>query len=73
MYADFWKKIRKKVLVGYQKNLVNQTIPLIVRLRHLENHTAAVDLYLMNWHLNRLNIEWISAVSFSVIPWVIDL
>ena len=51
-YAEFWKKIRKKVLVGCQKNLVHQKVPYITRLRHLENHIEAVDLYLMNWHLS---------------------
>ena len=48
-------------------------IPYIAILRHLENHTEAVDLYLMNLHLSRLNVKWISVVSLSVIPWVIDL
>ena len=32
----------QKVLIGSQKNLVNQNIPYIARLRHLENHTEAV-------------------------------
>ena len=73
IYAEFWKKIRKKILVGCQKNLVHQKVPCITRLRHLENHTEAVDLYLMNWHLNRLNGEWISVVSLSIIPWMKDL
>ena len=27
----------------------------------------------MNWHLNRLNVEWIFVVSLSVIPWMLDL
>ena len=49
------------------------TIHRIARLRHLENHTETVDLYFMNWHLNRLNVEWISVVSLSVIPWMIHL
>ena len=48
IYAEFWKKIGKKVLVGCQKNLVHQKILYIARLRHLENHTEAVDLCLMN-------------------------
>ena len=34
----------QKVLVGHQKNLVQQNIPYIARLRHLENRTEAVDL-----------------------------
>ena len=72
-YAEFWKKIRQKVLIGSQKNLVHQKIPYIVRLRHLENHTEAVDVYPRNWHLNKLNVEWVSVVSLSVIPWMIDL
>ena len=38
----------KKILVGCQKNLVHQNIPYITRLRHLQNYTEAVDLYLMN-------------------------
>ena len=67
------KKSAKKGLVGCQKNLVHQKIPYIARLRYLENHREAVDLYFMNWHLNRLNVKWISVVSFSVIPWMIDL
>ena len=29
-------------------NLVHQKLPYTSRLRHLENHTEAVDLYLMN-------------------------
>ena len=28
----------------------------MARLRHLENHTQAVDLYVMNLHLNRVDI-----------------
>ena len=48
MYAEVWKKIHKKVLIGCQKNLLHQRIPYIARLRHLENDTEAVDLYLMN-------------------------
>ena len=67
------KEIPQKVLKGCQKNLVHLKILYITRLRHLENHTEAVDLYLMNWHLNSLNIEWISVVSLSVIPLMIDL
>ena len=47
-YAEFWKKIRRKILVGCQKNFVHQKTPYIGRLKHLENHTEAVDLYLMN-------------------------
>ena len=43
------------------------------RLRQLENHAETVDLYLMSWHLNRLNMKWISVVSLLVIPWMIDL
>ena len=70
---SYGRKIFKKLLVGCKKNLVHQKIPYIVRLRHLKNHIEAVDLYLMNWHLSRLNIEWISVVSLSVIPWLIDL
>ena len=66
IYTEFWKKI-KKVLVACQK------IPKISRLRHLENHTEALDLYLMNRHLNMLIVEWISVVSLSVIPGIIDL
>ena len=48
IYAEFWKKIRKKVLVGCQNNLLYQQIPYTAILRHLENHAEAVDLYLMN-------------------------
>ena len=48
IYTEFWKEIRKNVLVGCQKNLVYQKIQYIARLRHLENHTEAVDLNLMN-------------------------
>ena len=48
IYAMFWKKIHKNVLLGCQKNLVHQKIPCIARLRPLENHTEAVDLYHMN-------------------------
>ena len=29
-------------------NLVHQKLPYTSRLRHLENHTEAVDLYLVN-------------------------
>ena len=32
-----------------------------------------VDMYLMNWYLNRLNVEWISVVSLTAIPRMIDL
>ena len=39
---------QQKVLEGCQKNFVHQKIPYIARLRHLGNHTEAVDLYLMN-------------------------
>ena len=42
---------------------------IVARLRH----TEAVDLYLMNCHLNRLNVERIPVDSLSVIPWMIDL
>ena len=73
IYAEFWKKIHKKLLVGCQKNLVHQKVPYIARLRHLENHTEAVDLSLVNWHLNGLNVEWIYVISISVIPWMNDL
>ena len=72
IYTDFWRKIHKNVLVGCQKNSVHQKKPYITRLRHLENHTEAVELYTMNWHLNRLTVEWVSVVSLSVIPWMID-
>ena len=48
-------------------------VTIIARLRHLENHTVAVDLDLMNWHLNRLNAECIYVVRLSVILWMIDL
>ena len=61
IYAEFCKKISKKVLVGCQKNLVHQKIPYIAKLKLLENPREAVDLYLMN--LNSLNVEWISVVS----------
>ena len=64
--ADFWKKIHEKVLVGCQNNLVHQTMPYI----HLENHTEAVNLNLMNWHLR---VEWISVLSLSVILCMIVL
>ena len=47
-------------------------IPYVARLRHLENSADAVDLHLMNWHVNRLNAEWIS-VNSSVIAFMIDL
>ena len=36
-YVEFWKKIRKKVFVGCQMNLVHQKIPSITRLRHFED------------------------------------
>ena len=42
------EEIRKKVLVDCQKNLVHQMIPYIARLRHIENHTEAENLYLIN-------------------------
>ena len=32
IYTEVWKKIRKKVLVGCQKNLVHLKIPYIARL-----------------------------------------
>ena len=48
LYAEFWKKIHKKIITGCQKNLVHQKILYISRLRHLENHTETVDLYPMN-------------------------
>ena len=35
--------------------LVHQKIPYIAILTHLENHPEAVDLYFMNWNLNRLS------------------
>ena len=73
IYWEFWKKICKKVVEGCQKNLVHQKVPYITRLQHLENHTEVVGQYPMNWHLNRLNVEWISVVSLSVIPRMIDL
>ena len=57
----------------HQKNLVHQKIPHMARLRHLKNHTEAVDLYLMNWHLERLDVERISVVSLSAIPWMLGL
>ena len=63
--AEFWKKIRKIVLVGSQKNFVHQKILYIVRLRHLEENTEAVNLYFMNSNFNRFNVEWISVVSLS--------
>ena len=44
IYSDFLKKIRKQVLVGCRKTLVHQKITYITRLKHLENHTEAVDL-----------------------------
>ena len=52
---------------------MHQKISYTTRLRHLENHTEAVDLYLMNRHLFRLNVEWISVISLLVIPWMTDL
>ena len=42
IYAEFWKKICKNVLVGCQENLVHQKIPYIARLRRLENHSEAI-------------------------------
>ena len=69
----FERKSTKKVLVGCQINLVHQKIPYIARLRHLEDHIEAVDLYLMNWYLNRLNIEWISVINLLVITGMIHL
>ena len=48
IYVEIWKKIREKILVGCPKNLVNQKVPYIARLRHLENYTVALDLYLLN-------------------------
>ena len=36
IYAEFWKKIRKKVLIICQKNVVHQNISYIARLRHFE-------------------------------------
>ena len=38
------KKIRKNVLVGYQKNLAHQKIIYIAKLRYLVNHAEAVNL-----------------------------
>ena len=34
----------QKILVGCQKILVHQKIPYNARLRHLQNHTEAVDV-----------------------------
>ena len=48
MYTEFWKNFRQKVLVGCQKNFVRENISYIARSIHLENHTEAVNLYLMN-------------------------
>ena len=45
----------------------------LARLRYLENHIEAVALFLMNWHLIRLNVDWISVVNLSVNSWMIDL
>ena len=56
IYAKFRKKILIKVHVGSEKNLVHQKIPYINRLKQLENHTEDVGLYLMNRHLNRINV-----------------
>ena len=44
IYAEFWKKISKKVHIGHQKNFVHQKIPYIARLRHLESHTEPIDM-----------------------------
>ena len=38
----------QNVLLDCQKNLVHQKLQYIARLRHLRNHTEAVDVYLMN-------------------------
>ena len=73
IYAKVWKEICKKVLIGCHKNLMHKKVPYIARVWHLENYTEAVDLYLMNWHLNRHNLEWISVVSLLLIPWMVDL
>ena len=53
---DILRIYAKKVLVSCQKNLVHQKIPYIARFRYLENHTEALDLYLMNCHLNKLSV-----------------
>ena len=52
-----------------------QNIPYIARLRHLENHTEAVDPYLINRYFNNLNVEqaYISVASLSEITWMIEL
>ena len=71
-YTEFWKKIRKEILLGCNRNLVHQKILYIVRFRHLKNHTEAVNLYFMNWHLKRFKMCGY-VVSLSVIPWMIDL
>ena len=70
---SFGRKYSKISTRRLSEELGAWKIPYIARLRHLENYTEAVDLYLMNWHLNRLNLEWISVVRLSIIPWMIDL
>ena len=43
------------------------------QIKKLQEHTNALDLYPMNLYINRLNVECISVVRISVIPYMIDL
>ena len=45
IYAEVWKKIRKKAFVSYQKTLAHQKMPYLAKLRHMEIHTQSVDMY----------------------------
>ena len=77
IYAEFWKKIRKKKKstrrllkeLGASKDTIHRQIKTLAKTYR----SCSSIGYLMNWHLNRLSVEWISVVSLSVIPWVIDL
>ena len=54
------------------EELGDQKQPYIARLTPGESHRRCRSNFI-NWHLNRLNVEWISVFSLSVIPWMIDL
>ena len=57
IYAEFWKKIRKKSARRLSEELSASKDTIHRQIKTLENHTEAVDLFLMNLPFNRLNEE----------------
>ena len=51
IYAEFWKKIRKKSYLRLWDELSASTVTIdyVARLKRLENHTEAVNLYIMKF------------------------